>query len=98
MQEEIFGPILPLLPFDTLEEAVSFVQDRPRPLALYLFTKSREVERAILDRIPFGGGCVNDTVVHLSTPICPLAGLGPAVWAATTAAPALRPSPTPRAS
>ena len=76
MQEEIFGPILPLLPFDTLEEAVSFVQDRPRPLALYLFTKSREVERAILDRIPFGGGCVNDTVVHLSTPYLPFGGVG----------------------
>ena len=68
--------ILPLLPFDTLEEAVSFVQDRPRPLALYLFTKSREVERAILDRIPFGGGCVNDTVVHLSTPYLPFGGVG----------------------
>ena len=46
------------------------------PLALYLFTKSREVERAILDRIPFGGGCVNDTVVHLSTPYLPFGGVG----------------------
>ena len=76
MQEEIFGPILPLLPFDTLEEAVSFVQDRPRPLALYLFTKSRDVEREVLGRIPFGGGCVNDTVVHLSTPYLPFGGVG----------------------
>lgn len=76
MQEEIFGPILPLLPFDTLEEAVSFVQDRPRPLALYLFTRSRTVEREVLGRIPFGGGCVNDTVVHLSTSYLPFGGVG----------------------
>lgn len=76
MQEEIFGPILPLLPFDTLEDAISFVQDRPRPLALYLFTKSRDVERAVLSRIPFGGGCVNDTVVHLSSPHLPFGGVG----------------------
>ena len=72
----IIRPIHPREAFDTLEEAVSFVQDRPRPLALYLFTKSREVERAILDRIPFGGGCVNDTVVHLSTPYLPFGGVG----------------------
>lgn len=76
MREEIFGPILPLLPFDTLEEAISFVQDRPRSLALYLFTKSRSVEREVLARIPFGGGCVNDTVVHLSTPYLPFGGVG----------------------
>ena len=76
MREEIFGPILPLLPFDALEEAISFVQDRPRSLALYLFTKSRSVEREVLARIPFGGGCVNDTVVHLSTPYLPFGGVG----------------------
>ncbi len=76
MQEEIFGPILPLLPFDTLEDAISFVQDRPRPLALYLFTKNKNVEQKVLERISFGGGCVNDTVVHLSTPYLPFGGIG----------------------
>lgn len=66
MQEEIFGPILPVLEFNNLEEAMGFVARRPRPLALYLFTRKREVERHVIRQLPFGGGCVNDTVIHLT--------------------------------
>lgn len=65
MQEEIFGPVLPVLAFDRLEEALRFVKEREKPLALYLFTADRKTEAKILRQVPFGGGCVNDTVIHL---------------------------------
>lgn len=56
MQEEIFGPILPILPFDTLEEAMDFVSRRPKPLALYLFSRDKGVQKKVLTRLSFGGG------------------------------------------
>ena len=67
MGEEIFGPLLPVLTFRELEEAISFVNARPHPLALYLFTGSRASVREVTARCNFGGGCVNDTVIHLAT-------------------------------
>ena len=76
MGEEIFGPILPLLAFDELDEAISFVRARPKPLALYLFTTDKWVERRVLDTVPFGGGCVNDCVVHLASHHMPFGGVG----------------------
>ena len=76
MQEEIFGPILPVLPVDSLEEAISFVRERPRPLALYLFTSSREAERRVFSQLSFGGGCVNDTILHLASSHLPFGGVG----------------------
>ena len=76
MQEEIFAPILPMLCWQEREEAVRFVQSRPKPLALYLFTRDKEVERAVFDRCSFGGGCVNDTIVHLACSGLPFGGVG----------------------
>ena len=76
MQEEIFGPILPMLTFEELEEAAAFVRERPRPLALYLFTRDKGAERMVLDRCSFGGGCINDTIMHLATPHLPFGGVG----------------------
>ena len=76
MQEEIFGPILPLLTYRELEEVIAFVQGRPKPLALYLFTRSKQTENEILSRLSFGGGCVNDTLVHLASPHMPFGGVG----------------------
>ncbi len=76
MQEEIFGPILPILTYQKLEDAIAFVRARPKPLALYLFTKSREVERLVWGACSFGGGCINDTVVHLATTHMPFGGVG----------------------
>ena len=76
MQEEIFGPLLPVLSFDRLEEAVSFVRARPKPLALYLFTEDAAVKRRILQQLSFGGGCVNDTLMHLATHQLPFGGVG----------------------
>lgn len=76
MQEEIFGPVLPLLEFTTLDEAVAFIKARPKPLALYLFTADKKVERRVLDTVSFGGGCVNDCVVHLASHRMPFGGVG----------------------
>ena len=76
MREEIFGPILPILVYDHPDEVIAAVQARPKPLALYLFTESRAVEEHFLSRISFGGGCVNDTLMHLATPYLPFGGVG----------------------
>lgn len=76
MQEEIFGPILPVLDFDNIREAIAFVTGREKPLALYLFTRDKAVEQAVLSRCSFGGGCVNDTIIHLATHNMGFGGVG----------------------
>lgn len=76
MQEEIFGPVLPVLTFKTLDEAVKKVREREKPLALYLFTESRDTENKILKSLSFGGGCVNDTIIHLATSRMGFGGVG----------------------
>ena len=76
MQEEIFGPILPVMTFDSLHEAADMVKARPKPLALYLFTTNKETEAYILDNLSFGGGCINDTLMHVATPYLPFGGVG----------------------
>lgn len=76
MQEEIFGPLLPVLEFTDISEAILSVKSRPKPLALYLFTTSKEVETRIVRNISFGGGCINDTIVHLATSNMPFGGVG----------------------
>ena len=76
MQEELFGPILPVMEYEDLDEAVRFINSRPKPLALYLFTRSRHTASRVIARVPFGGGCVNDTISHLATPYLPFGGVG----------------------
>ncbi len=76
MSEEIFGPILPILPYDDLNAAISGIQARPKPLACYLFTRSKENEAKVLGEVSFGGGCVNDVVMHLTSPHVPFGGVG----------------------
>ncbi len=76
MQKEIFGPIMPVLVYDRVSEVIEEVNRHPKPLALYLFTSNKEVENQILSRISFGGGCVNDTIVHLATSHMPFGGAG----------------------
>ncbi len=76
MQEEIFGPILPVLEFDDISEAEAFVQKRPHPLALYLFTADPRTEARFLRNVPFGGGCINDTIIHLATSRMGFGGVG----------------------
>lgn len=76
MQEEIFGPILPLMTYTELDECIRFIRSRPKPLALYLFTESRAAEKRILNTCSFGGGCVNDTIIHLANPHMGFGGVG----------------------
>ena len=76
MQEEIFGPILPVLSFSSLDRAVGEINRRERPLACYIFTEKEEQANSLIRAISFGGGCVNDTLVHLSNPRLPFGGVG----------------------
>ncbi|MBR6184988.1 MAG: aldehyde dehydrogenase [Clostridia bacterium] len=76
MQEEIFGPVLPVMTFRDIEEVLPIINSREKPLALYLFTRSQAVQERILKKVPFGGGCVNDTVIHLSSSRLPFGGVG----------------------
>ena len=76
MQEEIFGPILPVIPYQSFADALHQVKSRPEPLAVYLFTHDRDHERRVLEELRFGGGCVNDVVVHLTKPRMPFGGVG----------------------
>ncbi len=76
MQEEIFGPLLPVLTFYDIKEVIQMVNARPEPLALYYFTKDKRREGKVLKHISYGGGCINDTVVHLATSYMPFGGVG----------------------
>ncbi len=76
MQEEIFGPILPVMEFDGLATALEHLRKRPTPLALYLFTRNPEIQRLVLDQTSSGGVCINDTVSQMMGPGLPFGGLG----------------------
>ena len=76
MQDEIFGPVLPILPYRSLDEAIDFVNARPRPLALYCYTDDRRVEQAVLSRTLSGGATVNGTILHCAQPDLPFGGVG----------------------
>ena len=76
MQEEIFGPVLPILAYRSLEEAIRSVESRPHPLALYLFSEDKAVQKKVLSRCRFGGGCINDTIIHLASSAMPFGGVG----------------------
>lgn len=76
MQEEIFGPILPVLTYAKLEEAVKFIEERPHPLALYIFSNDKKVQKYFTEKLAFGGGCINDTVLHLATSRMGFGGVG----------------------
>ncbi len=76
MAEEIFGPILPVLEFSKLNDVITMVNNHPKPLALYYFTTSKENEKKIISSISYGGGCINDTIMHLATSHMPFGGVG----------------------
>lgn len=76
MQEEIFGPVLPILAYRSLEGAIRSVESRPHPLALYLFSEDKAVQKKVLSRCRFGGGCINDTIIHLASSAMPFGGVG----------------------
>ena len=76
MGEEIFGPLLPILTFDTLNEALDTVESHPHPLALYFFSEDKAAQKKVLETCRFGGGCINDTIIHLATSDMPFGGVG----------------------
>ena len=76
MEEEIFGPIMPVVGFEDLTRVKEQINAGPRPLALYLFTRRKETEKYVIGNIPFGGGCINDTVMHLASDRLPFGGIG----------------------
>lgn len=76
MQEEIFGPYLPVIEYDDMDELIERLIQMPHPLALYLFSERREVQKKIISRVSFGGGCINDTVVHLASHHLGFGGIG----------------------
>jgi len=76
MQEEIFGPVLPVIAYDSIDEAIAFINEREHPLALYLFSEDRQVQERFLRAVPFGGGCINDTIIHLATSRMGFGGVG----------------------
>ncbi|PZT54960.1 aldehyde dehydrogenase [Paenibacillus silvae] len=76
MEDEIFGPILPIISYGHLDEAIAQIVKRPKPLALYLFTSNKDVQDKVLTEVSFGGGCINDTITHVANPRLPFGGVG----------------------
>ncbi|WP_342623604.1 coniferyl aldehyde dehydrogenase [Pseudomonas alkylphenolica] len=77
MQDEIFGPLLPLVPYDSLDQALSYINQRPRPLALYYFGYDRSEQQRVLEQTHSGGVCLNDTLLHVAQDDLPFGGVGP---------------------
>lgn len=76
MEEEIFGPILPIISYTNLDNAIKYIKKLPKPLALYIFTSDKEIEEKIINNIPAGGVSVNNTILHLANPELPFGGIG----------------------
>ena len=76
MQEEIFGPILPVLPYNDLDEAIVQIKKLPKPLSCYVFAKNKKIKEKVIREISFGGGAINDAVMHISEPRLPFGGVG----------------------
>lgn len=76
MQEEIFGPILPIIEYADITEVIKMISSRPKPLALYLFSNDKNLQNDIIMKLSFGGGCINDTIYHIANPHLPFGGVG----------------------
>ncbi len=76
MQDEIFGPILPILTYETLDEVIAILTTKPKPLALYFFSENKKDIKKITERCQYGGGCINDTIIHLATSEMGFGGVG----------------------
>lgn len=76
MQDEIFGPILPILTYEDIEEAIMELKKREKPLALYLYTTDENVEKLIINNLQYGGGCINATLMHMLNTNLPFGGTG----------------------
>ena len=76
MSEEIFGPILPIITYKTIEDAIAYVKEFEKPLALYMFTNDKKIQNKIMNEISFGGGCINDTIIHIANSNMGFGGVG----------------------
>ena len=76
MQEEIFGPLLPILEYESLDDIIEIIEEKPHPLALYIFSQNQKAIKKVTELCRYGGGCINDVVVHLATPEMPFGGVG----------------------
>ena len=76
MQNEIFGPILPIITYDNLDGVISEIKQKDKPLSLYLFTENKNDKEKIINEISFGGGCINDAVMHITNSNLPFGGVG----------------------
>ncbi|SEK62757.1 aldehyde dehydrogenase (NAD+) [Paenibacillus sp. OK003] len=76
MEDEIFGPILPIISYTHIDEAIAGIVKRPKPLALYLFTSDTQLQDKVMREVSFGGGCINDTITHVANPRLPFGGVG----------------------
>lgn len=76
MKEEIFGPVLPIISYSSIDEVINIIRSREKPLALYLFTESRGLKHYIVKHISFGGGSINDTLIHFANTNMPFGGVG----------------------
>ena len=76
MEDEIFGPLFPIIEFTKIDEVIKYITSNPKPLALYLFTNNKKLQKRILREVPFGGGCINDTIMHIASHSMPFGGVG----------------------
>lgn len=76
MEEEIFGPILPIIEYDDFNEALDIVRAKSKPLSCYLFSEDENNTQRVLNELSFGGGAINDTLMHLANPNLPFGGVG----------------------
>lgn len=76
MSEEIFGPILPIISYKTIEDAIAYVKKFEKPLALYMFTNDKKIQNKIMNELSFGGGCINDTIIHIANSNMGFGGVG----------------------
>ena len=76
MQEEIFGPIMPILTYENLDQVIADLQKKQKPLALYIFSQNKNNIKAITEKVSYGGGCINDTIIHLATSEMGFGGVG----------------------
>lgn len=77
MEDELFGPILPVLTYSNLGEAIHRVRSLPKPLSAYMFTENEQAADYFIEQLPFGGGCINDTIAHVGNTNLPFGGIGP---------------------
>lgn len=76
MEDEIFGPVLPIMTYDNVDDVLSVIRSRPKPLAFYLFTKNKILQKKVSETMPFGGACINDCIIHLANSELPFGGVG----------------------